>query len=103
MTTNKYFVLRTYSEGTEGFLRGDPITTEAVTLAQARGTIAWQVKGGFDAANYTICEASEIAGIMTPKGDPKTPVLLMKGALTLIAYRDMICRIWGASDKAGAA
>lgn len=97
-TTPKYYLLATYREGVEGFMRGNPIRSYPMTMKEAKRALAWQVTGGFDAAEYTICVASEIPGIMTPHDNPKMPVLLMKGALTLIYYKEMVTSIWGGAE-----
>lgn len=91
----EYYLLHITQTGTEGFLRGNPIHTDGRGLSDAKMALAWQVKGGFNPDHYMICVASDIAGIMTPKDDPKKPVLLMQGCLTLDAYKRMVTRIWG--------
>lgn len=93
----EYFLLHTHKSGAEGFLRGYPIHTDGRTLKEAKRAKDWQAVGGFD-GDTMICVATDLPGIMTPKDEPKTPVLLMQGCLTNVAYRAMVTRIWGAGE-----
>lgn len=95
MAKTFYVVVLTESES-DGFDRGWLLSPEAKTKAEAQQSIRWQRQAGEDPAQFAICNASDLPGIMERTIDGKArPVLVGKGPYTEDAYKGMILSIWG--------